>query len=99
MWFCQVFRFLYPSLCGRTGGGVDADTISCVPGVGCDTVSIGWIGVNTICCVGVGLGGSSYHTGIPKVNPTRLSISMTILITIPEGGKRKGIMCTGNEPQ
>ena len=78
---------------------MDEGEASSVERGGCHTVSIGSTSFNKICGVGVGLGGSRYHTGIPKVNPARLSVSVTSLITILEGGKRKGIMCMRNEPQ
>ena len=84
---------------GGEGVEVYAKAVGCVPGGGCDTVLIGWTSVSMICGVGMGVGGSRYCIGIPKVNPGRLRVTMTGLLTIPEGGKRKGIMCMGNEPQ
>ena len=81
------------------GGGVDRRVVICVPRGGCETVSIGWSGVNTIYGVEVGLGRSRYHTGMPKVNPERFRVVMTSLLMIPKGGKRKGMVCMGNEPQ
>ena len=84
------------------GGGdarVDPEAVGCVPGCGCDNVSIGWIVVNMIFCVGVGLGGSRYHTRTPKVNPGRLRFFMNGLLMIQEGGKRNKVVCMGNKPQ
>ena len=83
---------------GGGGAKVDAEAISCVPRGGCDTISISWNGVNTICGVGGRVGGSRYHTRIPKVKIRRLRVAMTYLLMMSEGGKRMGIMCTGNEP-
>ena len=57
------------------------------------------MGVNTIWGVRGGVGGSRYHIGIPKMKPGRLRVDMTSLLTISKGGKRKGIMWIGNEPQ
>ena len=83
------------------GGGEEVETkaVICVPGGGCNIISICWTGDNMIYGVRGRVGGSRYHTGIPKVNLERLRVAMTGLLTIPEGGKRKGIMCMGNEPQ
>ena len=69
------------------------------PGGGCDIVSIGWMGVNTTWGVEGGIGGSRYHTGIPKVKLGRLRVAMTSLLTMLDGGKRNEIMWAGNEPQ
>ena len=93
------FGSLPPVFMGGGCARVEVEAVGYVPGGGCDTVSLGWTGVNTIYGVGWRVGGSRYHTGIPKVNPARLSVSVTSLITILEGGKRKGIMCMRNEPQ
>ena len=52
-----------------------------------------------ICGVGGQVGRSNYPTRIPKVKFIRLRVAMNGLLMMPEGGKRKGIMCMGNEPQ
>ena len=70
---------------GGRGVEVAIEEIGYVPGDGCDIISIGWTGVNMIWGVGGGVIGSRYHTGIPKVNPRRLRVSTTGLLTIPEG--------------
>ena len=45
--------------------------------------------------VGGGVGGCTYHIGIPKVKPKKLRVTKTILLTMPEGGNRKEIVCMG----
>ena len=97
----MVFPSFWASCPFMGGWGEVVDTIEfiCVPRCGCDTVSIGCTGVNTICRFGGRVGGSRYETGIPKVKLRRLTVAMISLLTIPEGGKRKGIVCMGNEPQ
>ena len=52
---------------------MDKGEVGYALGGGCDTVSISWIGVSTICRLEIGLGGPRYHTRTPKVNPKRLS--------------------------
>ena len=90
----------YPKVfVGGWGAGVDEGAVGCVPGGGCDIVSIGWTRVSMIYGAKGGVGGSRHHMGIPKVNPGRLIVAMIGLIRMPEGGKRKGIVCTRNEPQ
>ena len=42
--------------------------------------------------VGGGIGVSRYHIGIPKVKLVKLRVAMTGLLTMSDGGKRKGIM-------
>ena len=51
-----------------------------------------------ICGAKVGLDGTSYHTGTPKVKLIRLRVFMTSLLTIPDGGKTNEMVCMGNEP-
>ena len=74
------------------GAGAETGAVIDVPGGGCDIILIYWTGVNTIWGFEGGVGGSRYHTRIPKVKPRKLRVVMTGLITISEGGKRKGIM-------
>ena len=69
------------------------------PGGGRDVVFIGWMGVNTTWGIGGGVGASRYHTGIPSVKFGKFKVAITGLLTMPEGGKRKGIVWTGSEPQ
>ena len=83
--FVEDFGSFTPVFMAGGGGEVDAKAISSIPKGGCDTISIGWIGVNTICGFRVGKSGSRNHTGIPKVNPGRLSVYMSGLLTIQEG--------------
>ena len=60
----------FPPILLRGGGSrVNEGETGCLPRGGCDIVSIVWTSFSTICVVGVGLGGSIYHTGMPKVNP------------------------------
>ena len=68
-------------------------------GGGCDSISIGWMGVNTTRHIGGGVGGSRYHIGIPNMKLGKLRASMTSLLTVLDGGKRKGIMWIENGPQ
>ena len=69
------------------------------PRGGCDTVSMGWTRVNMTWGVGGGVGGSRYYIGIPNVKLGKLRVAMKGLFKIPDGGKRKGIVCTRKEPQ
>ena len=67
-------------------------------GGGCDTVSMGWTGVNMTWGFEGGVGGSRYRTRIPNVKLGKLRVAMIGLLTIPDGVKRKGIICTRKEP-
>ena len=60
---------------------------------------MGWMGVNTTCGTGGWVGGSRYHIGISTVKFGKLKVAMTRLLTMPDGGKRKGIVWIENEPQ
>ena len=68
------------------------------PGCGCATISMGWMGFNTTWGVRGGVSGLRYHTGIPNVKFGRFRVAMTGLLTMPDGGKRKGIVWIRNEP-
>ena len=78
---------------------IETKAIIFVLGGGYDIVLIGWIGVNTIWGIKGVVGGSRYHTGIPKVKLGRLRVAMMGLLTISDCGKRKVIVWIGNEPQ
>ena len=40
-----------------------------------------------------------YHTGIPIVKFGKFRVAITGLLTMSDGGKRKGIVWIGKEPQ
>ena len=87
-----------PTLFGGGGVGVEPRVLfGGIEGV-CDIVSMGWKRVNTTWGVGGGVGGSRYHTKIPNVKLGKLRVAMIGLPIIPDGGKRKVIMWTKNEP-
>ena len=44
------------------------------------------------------MGGLRYHTGIPNVKLGRLRVAVTRLLTMPNGGNRKGIVWLGTSP-
>ena len=61
-------------------------------------VTMGCTGCRTTSGVGGGMGGERYQTGNPMVNPGRLRVAMTGVLTTPEGGKRKGMVWMGVAP-
>ena len=42
---------------------------------------------------------SRYHIGIPNVKLGKFKVTITGLLMTPGGGKRKGIVWTGEEPR
>ena len=55
--------------------------------------------VNTTWGIGGWVGGLRYHTGIPNVKLGKFKVAIIGLLMIPDGGKRKGIVYIGKEPQ
>ena len=89
----------FPSAFFGVGGvGLQMGVVFDGPGGGCDTVSMGWTGVNMTWGFGGGVGALRYHTGIPNVKLGKLRVAMIGLLMMPNGGKRKGIVCTEKEP-
>ena len=71
----------------------------CGPGGGCNTTEMGSTGVNTTWGIGGWAGGSRYHIGIPGVKFGKFKVAIIGLLMMSKGGKRKGIVWTGSEPQ
>ena len=92
MWFCYIFGWLSPHLHGRTGIVVRTKAVICEPGGGCEIVSIGWKGVSTTWGIEGWVGGSRYHIGIPSIKFGKFKVAITDLLTMPDGGERKGIV-------
>ena len=88
-----------PLFLGGGREGVDTGTIFGVKGDGCDIVLISWMGVSMTYGVRGRVGGSRYYMRIPKVKPGRLRVAMIGFLTIPNGGKRNGIVWMENETQ
>ena len=44
-------------------------------------------------------GGSRYHMGIPNVKLGNFKVAIIGLLMTPGGGKRKGIVWTGEDPR
>ena len=79
------------------GGFAGFDGVA-TPGGGRLVVAMGCTGCRTTFGVGGRTGGERYQTGNPKVKPGRLRVAMTGVLTTPEGGKRKGMVCMGVAP-
>ena len=60
---------------------------------------MGCKGVKTTCSIDGWAGGSRYYTGIPNVKFGKFKVAITGLLMTPGGGKRKGIVWTGEEPR
>ena len=87
------------TLFGGGGAGVEIGVVFDGPGGGCDIISMGWMRINMTSGVGGGVGRWRYYIGIPNVKLGKLRVAMIGLLMMLDGGKRKGIICTGKEPQ
>ena len=79
--------------------GVGIEGGFCGPGGGCDTVSIGSMGVSTTCGIRGLVIGSKYQIRIPSINFGKFEVAIIGLLTMTYGGKRNGIVLTRREPQ
>ena len=60
---------------------------------------MGCMGVKNTWGIGGWAGGSRYHTGIPNVKLGKFKVAITGLLMTLGGGKRKGIVWTGEDPR
>ena len=98
---CSAVTLVFLPLALLGWGGVDVGAVVglCGPGGGWDSTTIGCTDVETTWGIASCAGGSRYHTRIPNVKLGTLKVAITSLLKTPGGGKRKGIIWTGDEPK
>ena len=93
-----VLMVLPRVLFGGGGAGAVMEGVFDGPRRGCDVISIGWTGVSITWGIEGGVGGLRYYTGIPSVKFGKFKVAIIGLLTMLDGGKRKGLICTRREP-